>query len=509
MKQPIQQYPFYIIAFILVYSISAKAQQSATIVVHFDENNTRQTIRNFAASDAWGCQFAGNWPEEKKNQMADWLFSMDTFANGNPKGIGLSMWRFNIGAGSAEQGDSSGIRDVWRRAAGFRLNKNGQKSAGLAGQLWFLEAAKKRGVEQFLGFFNSPPVWLTKNGKAYASGGKCNIDSSRYTAFANYAVDVIKKVKQSTGIQFNYLSPVNEPQWDWSDGGQEGCPYTNAEISSLVKQFNNVFLQNKTNTRLLISESGHLKYLLKDDDKPERGKQIHEFFNSSSPLYIGNLPMVAPVVASHSYFSTSPLTQAVALRNAVKNTIKNYKDLEYWQSEYCILGDNAGEIKGNKRDTGMAAALYIARVINTDLTTADAAAWQWWTALSAYDYKDGLVYMDKNETNGNYYDSKMLWVLGNYSRFVRPGMKRIEASFTPAKDVYISGFINPDNKQLVWVLVNAGSIAQTIAFDDDNTSQQHRQMIFYKTDNVENLGKHEVEGTHVTLPAQSVLTVIF
>jgi O-glycosyl hydrolase len=507
MKLQIPHYRFYVIAFILCYTLLAKAQQPATIVIHFNEKDTRQTIRNFAASDAWACQFTGNWPDQKRNAMADWLFSMDTSANGNPKGIGLSMWRFNIGAGSAEQGDSSGIRDPWRRAARFPLSKEDKRTAELEGQLWFLQAAKKRGVNQFLGFFNSPPVWLTKNGKAYANGGKCNIDSSHYTAFADYAAGVIKSIKESTGVNFNYLSPVNEPQWDWSDGGQEGCPYTNAEISSLVIKFNTVFLQNKINTQLLITESGDLKYLLKDSDKPGKGNQVRDFFSPLSPLYVGNLPTLTHAVASHSYFTTSPLPHAVALRNTLKDSISEYKDLAYWQSEYCILGDNAGEINGSKRDIGMNAALYIARVINTDLTEADAASWEWWTAISAYDYKDGLIYIDKNKTDGNYYSSKMLWALGNYSRFVRPGMKRIQANFTPVKDLYVSGFIK-SNKQLVWVLVNAGNTEQTVSFSDADAAHQHKRMVVYKTDSSEDLGKHVVTGTQLQLPAQSIITVI-
>ena len=440
--------------------------------------------------------------------MADWLFSMDTLANGSPKGIGLSMWRFNIGAGSAAQGDSSGIRDAWRRAASFPVKKGDQRSSELQGQLWFLEAAKKRGVQQFLGFFNSPPVWLTSNGKAYATDGKCNIDSSRYAAFANYAASTIKAVKQTTGVQLNYLSPVNEPQWDWSDGGQEGCPYTNTQIHGLVKQFNSAFLRNKLNTKLLITESGQLNYLLSRNDKPGKDRQVYDFFNPVSQLYVGNLPLVAHAIASHSYFTTSPLANAVALRNAVRDSINNYKGLEYWQSEYCILGDNAGEINGNKRDTGMTAALYVARVIHTDLTEGNAAAWQWWTAISAYNYKDGLIYIDKNKKDGNYHDSKMLWALGNYSRFVRPGMQRIQAGFPPVKDVYISGFINDANKQLVWVLVNAGNLEQTVSFANSNASHSYKKITFYKTDTDENLGKHATSGRQLTLPAQSVVTVV-
>src|SRR4051794_4025905 len=80
--------------------------------IHVTVNEARvyQTIENFGASDAWGCQFVGEWPLEKKQQIADLLFSTS-------KGIGLSIWRMNLGAGSAEQGDSSGIKDKWRRAA--------------------------------------------------------------------------------------------------------------------------------------------------------------------------------------------------------------------------------------------------------------------------------------------------------------------------------------------------------------------------------------------------------
>lgn len=89
-------------------------------------------------------------------------------------------------------------------------------------------------------------------------------------------------------------------------------------------------------------------------------------------------------------------------------------------SEYCILGDSL--MKGEKRDLGMAPALFIARLIHHDLVLSNATSWQWWLGISASDYKDGLVYIDKNKTDGQVYDSKMLWALGNYSRFVSPGV---------------------------------------------------------------------------------------
>jgi len=80
-----------------------------------------QTISNFSASDGWSMQFIGLWDDKKTNQIADWLFSTDNDANGQPKGIGLSLWRFNIGTGSAEQGEKSGIGNVWTRSECFLL----------------------------------------------------------------------------------------------------------------------------------------------------------------------------------------------------------------------------------------------------------------------------------------------------------------------------------------------------------------------------------------------------
>ena len=36
-----------------------------TVTIRIDPSKTYQTIRNFGGSDAWACQFAGNWPLAK------------------------------------------------------------------------------------------------------------------------------------------------------------------------------------------------------------------------------------------------------------------------------------------------------------------------------------------------------------------------------------------------------------------------------------------------------------
>jgi O-glycosyl hydrolase len=487
---------------------AAQPAQRKPIAVHIDPAVTYQTIHNFGASDAWACQFAGNWPDEKRNQMADWLFSMDTTAAGGPRGIGLSMWRFNIGAGSARQGDSSGIKDEWRRAASL-LDDDAVSRERQAGQLWFLKAAKQRGVPYFLAFLNSPPVQFTVNGKAFATKGNCNISPEKYAALSAYVAEVIPAIQSKTGVRFDHFSPANEPQWDWSDGGQEGCPYNNDEISGLVRKLSETFTAKQLDTKILIAEAGKINYLYETHDKPGKGRQINTFFSKGSANYLGGLPNVRHSIAGHSYFTTSPAAEAVAMRRQLAAGIDSVPGLDFWQSEYCILGDNGGEINGEGKDLGMNAALYLARVIHHDLTVANAAAWQYWLAVSPYNYKDGLVYIDKNKTDGLAQDSKMLWVLGNYSRFIRPGAKRIQATAdsSGSQALLVSAYRNADNTVNI-VIVNNNPAAVDITLNFRHAKpEQLRSYITAEGSSLQPGKLYGVENTAIGVPGRSVMTL--
>lgn len=441
---------------------TATNKSDSGIILTIDPNKTYQTIRHFGASDAWSCQFVGLWPDAKKNAIADLLFSTDTLANGQPKGIGLSLWRFNIGAGTAEQGNNSGIKDEWRRAGSFLIDDGTYNWNKQAGQMWFLTAAKERGVPYFLAFPNSPPVQYTINGKGYASNKMPNLNADRFDDFGQYMARVVEGIRTKTGITFNYLSPVNEPQWDWSDGGQEGTPFFNNQIAGITRSLSKALLDSKLPTKIDIAEAGQLDFLFSDHGRPGKGNQIHAFFNPLSDDYVGNLPNLTKAISAHSYFTTSPAGKATDIRKQVLTSLNEISGLEYWMSEYCILGDNAGEINGSGKDLGIDPALYVAKVMHNDLVNAQASAWHWWIAISPYNYKDGLIYIDKDKTDGNFQPSKMLWAMGNYSRFVRPGAKRIDASLNQnSGGLLVSSYLNT-NQQLVTVLVNPGTDPQQV-----------------------------------------------
>ncbi len=488
----------FILLIMLLFGCGEKKEdtqpQAQYLAISLQPDAQFQTIHNFGASDAWSCQFVGkNWPLAKREAIADYLFSQSVDSDGSPKGIGLNAWRFNIGAGSAAQGGSSNISDEWRRAEGFLQADGSYDWAKQEGQRWFLKAAQQRGVETFIGFVNSPPVALTENGKAYSGGGSsANLAPENFDDYADFLSKVITQLKTEDGIQLDYVSPFNEPQWDWDHSGQEGSPWLNDEIADVVRELNQKLKEQNIATLIEIPEAGQIEYLYKTHNRPGRANQIEDFFLPTSANYFGNLEKVAPKVAAHSYYSTWNPSHLIETRNELSQKLEAFPNLEYWMTEYTLLEDNA-EVKGNGRDLGMDPALYMARVIHADLTVANANAWQWWLAVSPYDYKDGLVYIDWNKSDGQVYDSKMLWTLGNYSRFIEPGMVRVgvrrgdnRGIEQTLNGVMIASFIHPDSQKTVSVALNYGTSSVPIKIDVDG---EFIECSMYRTSAADDLRK--------------------
>ena len=480
-------------------------------IVTVDISDKKQFIRNFGASDAWVCQYVGMWPDEKRQQVAEWLFSKELDEEGNPKGIGLSLWRFNIGAGSAAQ---TNISDPWRRTEGFLRSDDGYDWTKQQGEQWFLRQAKNYEVENLLAFTNSPPIQLTRNGKAYSSmGTEANISKENYLPFARFLVDVIEHFEREA-ISFDFISPFNEPQWDWTGNGQEGSPYTNKEMYNITRILDSVLSKSSVATRIQIGEAGKLNYLYEKADKNTRGNQISEFFSSSSPTYLGNLSRVDKTISGHSYFTSHPIEILNSVReNVAREITESEVPIEFLQSEYCLLGDQE-EINPNGIDLGMDPALYVARIIHHDLTVANASAWSWWLAVSAYDYKDGLIYVDKNTTNGNVRDSKTLWAFGNFSRFIRPNAQRIGLSsqsmnINNPRGVMISAYLNSNN-ELVIVAINYSNLDTKLKLDLTNNTVSHfAGFITGPSDdaNLKSFGPGDISNGMI-LPRRSIVTLI-
>lgn len=501
----------------------------AELSINLDAN--LQTMESFGASDAWQCNFIGkNWPSDKKNKIADLLFSRELDADGNPKGIGLSLWRFNLGTGSTEQGDASDISDEWRRTECFTTDGVTYNMNKQAGQVWFMKAARERGVDKLLAFTNSAPVYLTQNGKAHATIKEFyNLKEGKMPDLADFWATSLDKLKTEQGLTIDYVSPFNEPQYEWDGSGQEGSPATNANIYSFVNILSPKLQSKGLDAKIVVGEAGAYESLYKTvSGKESRSNQIDYFFGVNSAKNIAGLSNVKKTISGHSYWQAWPLTELVNSRQAAAVRTQSVAGLSLWSTEYCVLeSPGTAELPGGGgpgRDLGIQTALWTARIISTDIAVGGVTSWQWWTAISRGDYKDGLIHVDdgssKGAGNADYCkndgyirDAKILWALGNFSFFVKPGMVRVQIptvdNAASVNDVMVTAYKDATTKKLVVVAVNISKSAKTYKLNLRGGTLAENKFTPYTTSETLSLKKGAaVDATNFEIPAKSIVTYV-
>ena len=423
-----------------------------SVPVRVDFSAEEQVIDNFGASDCWSMQRLGTWSLENRNRIADLLFS-------SSKGIGLSCWRFNLGAGK----NPDDITNPWRTVETFEVSEGVYDWSRQGAEQWFLAAAKARGVEQFVAFANSPPARMTRNGLTRCSDGPetTNLKDGYEGQFARYLADIAAHFRDhpdpALRIPFDWISPVNEPQWDWNGRNQEGNRAANKDIKAIVLALHGELLRQGLATKILVPESGHLHGMTGREFL--RGYQRTALYGNYINDFCGDPQIndkIGNVLCCHSYLSDVVTRLLVRHRQKMREAMDAYPEWKYWMTEYCIMQGARNE-GGGGRDTGMRTALDVARVIHCDLTLCNASAWQWWTAVSPCDYKDGLIYTDYQKAGDpeTIYPAKTLWALGNFSRFIRPGARRIEMEGADDVRRFMgSAFKNAGGDTLTLVFIN-------------------------------------------------------
>ena len=176
---------------------------------------------------------------------------------------------------------------------------------------------------------------------------------------------------------------------------------------------------------------------------------------------------------------------------------------------------------GGGYDRTMKTALYVARIIHHDLVYANARSWQWWRSIGG-DYKDGLLrmYTDKMNEEGAVVDSKLLWALGNYSRFIRPGAIRVgvnsynkaglevQDGATDQQGIMTSAYRNADGSTVV-VMINYANTSGKIRLSSDRTNALWKA---YRTsdkadENLLPVGRFR-SNRDIAIPARSVTTFV-
>ncbi len=437
----------------------ASTLRAQPVYDRIDLDHEHQVIENFGASDAWSMQELGTWSLPNRNKVADLLFSQSD-------GIGLSCWRFNIGGGVNPQ-----ITNPWRTAETFETSEGHYDWTRQTGERWFLGAAKTRGVPQFLAFVNSPPARMTRNGLTFCNKelDTTNLKPGLEDQYARYLCDILEHFRtnpdDSQRIEFNYVSPVNEPQWDWAGHSQEGNRVSNEDLKRILRSLHAELERRKLLTQIAALESGSVPDMWQLNAKATATWKAP--YGNYLDTFVGDpeiRPMLSERLSYHDYGSDRIAGELIEHRTKLGHKIKQYPGCKLWMSEYCVLTGSEGK-GGNHRDLGMNTALDIARIIHLDLTVVGVSAWQWWTSVSGVDFKDGLIYTDWRKAGDpeTIFPARMLWVLGNYSRFLRPGMRRIEMTGVQQdiRGVMASAYKDDSSRQVVLVYLNMSTVGQS------------------------------------------------
>lgn len=489
--------------------VNANKNGSNTTVI--DVNTNYQIVNGFGASACWWSQDVGAW--DNADEIMQALYDSD-------KGIGLNIYRYNLGAGSK---NDTHILTENRRTECFlnadgTYNFNNDKNAQAC-----LELAKKyAGKDMRLTLFcNSAPVYLTKNGASYCTPYKnedepwiSNLDKSKYPDFADFCYNSAEYFVNK-GYRVTSVSPINEPQYNWAawynddntySVNQEGCYYSKYEARDLLKTFVKKFKGSdldKKGVKVSMFESGSME----GDDSSCAAYM--DCILGRGPKYVfknAKLRKYFKEVSMHSYWSG-----ADTKKNAEKYISDKYSKYSVAATEYCQMTDDkntgvydliAKEKKGTN-GTSIKYGVAMANTIVDDLTIMNANEWDWWTACSYGTYTDGLIYLDE-DNHENLDFSKRYYCLGNFSKFIKEGAVRVACS-SGVKNVRSVAFVNEDNTVVtVYVNNNDKKAYTTIDCEGDYA--------VYTTDRDNDIAKTDfgkAKKVKVSLPASSVVTVVY
>ncbi len=290
-------------------------------------------------------------------------------------------------------------------------------------------------------------------------------------AYATFLVNYVAAMK-TAGVNLIAISTQNEPDANVS---YESCVYTPTSLASFI------------GTNLGPAFSGSTVKIM----TPE----TQNFCSGGFPAFTAALQANAAawqatsIVATHEYGCT-PATPFPAAAAAGK---------EYWETEvYDQTGSDA--------DDTITSGLWVAATMYDALANANMNAWHYWWFYSTG--RGGL--WDSTTTPAT--PTKRLWVMGNFSRFVRPGYYRIDVSGTAPAGVSVIAFQDPASANVAIVAINTNTSATTLPLFVAGT-QWPAQVVPWVTSNTDSLAAQPaiaVSGGNfsASLAAQSVTTFV-
>lgn len=235
----------------------------------------------------------------------------------------------------------------------------------------------------------SPPAEMKTNNDLV--GGSLKPDS--YEDYANYLNDFAAYMEDN-GAALEAIGIQNEGDYQVS---YESCNWTPTEVLNFVKDYGQLI----TNTKVISPESFQFRH-------------DHTDLMLNDPQAVANVD----IVGGHIYGTqVENFPYPLALE----------KGKELWMTEHYTSSDRSANLWPD--------ALLVAKEIHNSMVIGQYSAYVWWYGKRYYGFIG-----DGEEGTGNGVVTKRGYVMSNFSKFIRPGFKRIAADKNPQTGIFVSAY---------------------------------------------------------------------
>ncbi len=442
------------------------AAQGTTLVT-VDTTVRHQSFEGWGTSLCWWANKVGGWDAAARNAVVDAVVNPET-------GLGYTIFRYNIGGGENPNHEHMG---EFREMPGFSPSQGVWDWDADANQRAVLRRIVETGEAVILeAFSNSPPYWMTKSGCASGSAdGSNNLEDDAYDDFADYLTEVVAHYRDTYGIVFRTLEPLNEPNANWwkSNGSQEGCHFSPSNQERILREVA-AKLAEKGLTDTTVSAS--------DENSMDDAYDNMRAFSAETLDVISQMNV-------HSYAGS---------KRAEVRQLAASKGKRLWQSESGPLGQSInGDIE---------AALFMAGRIIQDLRDLQPEAWLDWQVADPSRSWASLWLDDAAQT---FVPLKRFYMHAGFSRFIRPG-----AVFVDIDHRDMVAALSADSQSVTIVVRNGDTMgSKGFTFDLTALPSVGAAVAAYRTSRTENLATLDplpIEDWSfvATIPAFSVTTFV-
>ncbi|MGG1636088.1 S-layer homology domain-containing protein [Paenibacillus sp. NRS-1760] len=458
---------------------AVSAAPSAT-EIKLSPHKMKKVWDGWGTSLIWFANATGGWENEQaKNDLVDALYGKE--------GLNYNIARYNIGGGDDpthnHMREGADIQGFSTEEGHFDINRDEK-------QRWWLQEALKRKPELIMeAFSNSAPYYMTHSGCTAGNHNawENNLKEDYYDDFAAYLAEVVKHYKDDFGIEFDTLSPINEPNTNYwgAFNRQEGSHWDPWAQSWIIWE-----------ARQKLNEKG-----LNNVGVSAMEESVIDTFLENWSHYNDDAKNSISQMNVHAYGGSK--------RYEVRQLAEK-ENKKLWMSEV-DLGPSG--IAHNHDD--IEPALALADQIMVDIKWFEPQAWVIWQAIESEQNMQpdkenmnwGLIHADFDTEQWWY--TKKYYAMAQFSKFIPQGSKFFENSDGDGKTLTA---YNEGTGETVIVYRNPDQVSRQLSFDLSKFAKPGSEVSTYVTTSEKDLqeGKLEVLGTklYANVEGKSITTFV-